>query len=1241
MKRIFLLVMALVLLVPQVLATTYPAELNTSPGTITKILFSDEVKISNVVVVSSEGNDTSGIGTHVNPYATPQKAVTVAVSGDVILVGPGTYVGDLVLPDGVSLAGFGLHRTIISGNLTTGATTCDLGQFNFSGTLTISANTNVTNLYSTGQVIVNDDLTAFNFTIENITGPAATINGGVVSLNSGTISSASGTTLVQSGGSLSLDQAQVYNNDATAIAVISTNGSFSLTGGRLMNLAGGQAADLANGAIALLPNALTDVFINGLVDVGSAYTIVDNVRGLGPIQGAGLQWSPSSQIANTSTVSGATLDDALEGIAASAGGTDTTEVEAIIDDYSYNSTEVYTKAETDATIETALNALAASDIANDSIVSGITVSDALDELQSEIGGQGSLFDQMKTFASHAVNQEPDVVLTTEGSGDLQTALNGLSEGDVLEIKTNATYDPVVLSTNEITVIVADGYNPKVSGLYGMTLSDGLENVVVDGITFDGCSTSAQNYKGACITFGTQGSKVSNIIFSNVNFSNVASGSAVMLSYHGFTDFYYADIYESECSDRVGFFDCNFWNAGQELTEGAQLCMRAVKYPYIDGCKLNASTGTARGISLQGVINALIEDNYVTGSTINGGEGIKIDCIGDPQFRHTAVIRNNQVKNCLEGIDADDAADCLIHNNIIWDCIQVGISSDGGSAPKNSYCRMIGNEIYNSLVGIRLESGCSAEVRQNIVYNNGTNYSILNGYALPSDNSTDQADSVLGRTASNTSYDNVTYPNVDEALTYLLSGSAGKSTAEVEAIIDDYSYNSTEVYTKTETDSTIEAYTYDKTTIDNRVLNDLADVNVSAPNDGESLVWNDSASEWTSEAVSMDTSFYRTYYVAPDGNDSTGDGSFSNPWATPGKLWTAIGQPTSAAEYQYRFRAYFAPGEYTLVGTEIVPYRSIQHYVAGCTFTGNITQEIADEYEYGVSSSLFRAVASFHGQAFGNNNHPAKQAGFIIDGNWHLQIESGKTGSTTHDRIVTNTYITGDMSEQAGTGTSVTYLKDVRIAGSVLGSYYFQELDNCRFMGTDFDCSTIIKISDCQFSSDEWGANNTIEITCSSFDSGSSANFVDCYFRKTEFNLAAPKTVYFDPLSYNSYLSGAVSTGSALTAVQRLSVALDEISDVNASSPNDNDVLSWDDGASEWVPVAPSGGSSYLQTVEVWVSDGSASHALAHTPDGQVIVIYENTVWQFPYVNYTVSGNTVSIVGGTTSGDNFLFSYIYH
>jgi len=382
------------------------------------------------------------------------------------------------------------------------------------------------------------------------------------------------------------------------------------------------------------------------------------------------------------------------------------------------------------------------------------------------------------------------------------------------------------------------------------------------------------------------------------------------------------------------------------------------------------------------------------------------------------------------------------------------------------------------------------------------------------------------------------------------------------------------------------------------LNDLDDVNVSSPSDGESLVWNDSESEWTSEAISMDTSFYRTYYIAPNGNDTTGDGSFSNPWATPGKLWTEIGQAGSAAEYQQRFKAIFAPGEYTLTGSEIVPYRSIQHIVGGVTFTGNVTQEIAAEYEYGVSSGTFRAVPSFNGIAFGNGTHPSKQSGFTIDGNLHLQVESGKTGSTTHDRILTHTRITGDFSEESGTGTSVIYMKDSSVSGSVTGSsFYWQQVKGCRFMGPDFDASTIVSIRDCQFSSDEWGANNTVEIECNNFDTTYAVgNFTDCFFRKTEINLSAPKTCTMDDVSAKWFADNGAITGAALTITKLVDLDLNDLGDVSFTSLQQDQVMYWDAVSSEWKNTDISNliTDTYEVTRVQWV-DGNRTDS--YTEDG--------------------------------------------
>ena len=44
--------------------------------------------------VSNTGNDTTGDGSIDNHYATINKAITAAVNGDVIEVGPGTYTGN-------------------------------------------------------------------------------------------------------------------------------------------------------------------------------------------------------------------------------------------------------------------------------------------------------------------------------------------------------------------------------------------------------------------------------------------------------------------------------------------------------------------------------------------------------------------------------------------------------------------------------------------------------------------------------------------------------------------------------------------------------------------------------------------------------------------------------------------------------------------------------------------------------------------------------------------------------------------------------------------------------------------------------------------------------------------------------------------------------------------------------------------------------------------------------------------
>jgi len=69
-------------------------------------------------VNAATGSDVTGTGTLANPYATIEKAMTVAtVYGDVIRIAPGTYYppSTIDVPPGVQIIGAGLGRTVIWG----------------------------------------------------------------------------------------------------------------------------------------------------------------------------------------------------------------------------------------------------------------------------------------------------------------------------------------------------------------------------------------------------------------------------------------------------------------------------------------------------------------------------------------------------------------------------------------------------------------------------------------------------------------------------------------------------------------------------------------------------------------------------------------------------------------------------------------------------------------------------------------------------------------------------------------------------------------------------------------------------------------------------------------------------------------------------------------------------------------------------------------------------------------------
>lgn len=74
-----------------------------------------EVRQGNIWYVAANGND-SNVGNHQNgPFATLEKALSVAIDGDMVLIYPGEYeeLLPLVIPKGVSVKGMDIRNTII------------------------------------------------------------------------------------------------------------------------------------------------------------------------------------------------------------------------------------------------------------------------------------------------------------------------------------------------------------------------------------------------------------------------------------------------------------------------------------------------------------------------------------------------------------------------------------------------------------------------------------------------------------------------------------------------------------------------------------------------------------------------------------------------------------------------------------------------------------------------------------------------------------------------------------------------------------------------------------------------------------------------------------------------------------------------------------------------------------------------------------------------------------------------
>lgn len=342
--------------------------------------------------------------------------------------------------------------------------------------------------------------------------------------------------------------------------------------------------------------------------------------------------------------------------------------------------------------------------------------------------------------SQALAKTATVVVTGTNAGDLQAAIAGASDGDVIEVQTNATYDPITLPASKVFVVrAARGFCPVLSGTNCVKIEDGAADHIVSGFGFKSYTTGDTNAMGAGITFKDQGSKCQDMIFHNCSFEEVTAGSAIMMSYHRSVggDNYANPPQPGEMSDGFAVVSCHFYKACKDGTEGAAVALRGFKnfvaYDcWIDGGELGGSG--ARGLLLQNCTNFIVEKNRTRGMTTNNGEGIKVDNIGTPvAVWNSGLVYDNDLNKCIEGVDCDDYADVVVVGNRCTLCSGEGISIDGGAAPAIGRVQAVGNACTRCLVGFKAEAGSTCGLYFNACWDNGTNYSILNGYVKPASN----------------------------------------------------------------------------------------------------------------------------------------------------------------------------------------------------------------------------------------------------------------------------------------------------------------------------------------------------------------------------------------------------------------------------------------------------------------------------------------------------------------------------
>lgn len=265
--------------------------------------------ISGAIYVEPAAPSLTQEGTLRNPFGTIAQAVAIATANDIIYLQTGTYVENVVLPDGVSIKGTGEGISVITGNLTTGTfitTICFITDLTVGGNLNVQGLTEIEDVRIDGLTTINSNLKCHDAEFAPTTGQAILIHSGATVLDSCDATTTDGSkVIVQDGGDFLFHLGNITNNSATNAAVESTGGTIELFQDVVKNTGGGLAIRLNNGAAIGQPNRLSIVFQQGGIDATTAYTLLEGVTPIS-ITGTNILYRRANQISYDPSATGLT-----------------------------------------------------------------------------------------------------------------------------------------------------------------------------------------------------------------------------------------------------------------------------------------------------------------------------------------------------------------------------------------------------------------------------------------------------------------------------------------------------------------------------------------------------------------------------------------------------------------------------------------------------------------------------------------------------------------------------------------------------------------------------------------------------------------------------------------------------------------------------------------------------------------------------------------------------------------------